>query len=81
MNRAFLVAVGERAAKTFAQSLLAALTLSSTSLDVLHVNWIGDLSLALGATVLSVLTSVAGLVPATSPTPAAAAKGQHEAAQ
>lgn len=74
----FFRAVIERAVKTWCQSLLAALTLSSTSIDVLHVNWVGDLSLATGATLLSVLTSLSGLVPPTNPAPAVAA-GQHEA--
>lgn len=71
-TRAFLVAAAERGIKTFSQALLAALTLSSPSIDVLHINWVGDLSLAAGATLLSVLTSLSGLVPPTSPTPAAA---------
>jgi hypothetical protein len=82
-SRTFLSSMAERALKTFSQSLIAALTLSSTSIDVLHVNWVGDLSLALGATLFSVLTSLAGLVPPTKPTPAVAQQlqqpNQHEA--
>lgn len=79
-TRAFLTASAERAVKTFAQALLSALTLSAPSIDVLHVNWVGDLSLAVGATLLSLLTSVAGLVPPTAPPPAVAASAnRHEA--
>jgi hypothetical protein len=60
--------LAERALKTFAQALLAAL--GTGALDVIHVNWIGALSVAVGATVLSVLTSVATGVPTVVTTPA-----------
>lgn len=60
-NTPFVKAAGERALKTFAQTLIASLTISSAPLDVLHANWVADLSLALGATALSVLTSLASL--------------------
>lgn len=60
-SKTFWVAVGERAVKTFTQSLLAVLAVSSVPLDVLHVNWAGTLSISLGATLLSVLTSLSGL--------------------
>lgn len=61
MTGAFWKATGERAAKTFAQSLLATLTLASPVVDVLHTNWLGAVSVAAGATFLSLLTSLAGL--------------------
>jgi hypothetical protein len=63
MNLSFFEAAAERAVKTFAQTLIAVLTLSSAPLDVMHTAWQGDLSLALGATLLSLLTSLAGLTP------------------
>lgn len=47
---------GERAAKTFAQSLLATLSLGGA--DVLHLDWAQTLSVATTATLISVLTSV-----------------------
>lgn len=46
----------ERAVKTFAQSLLATLTLSGV--DVVHLDWGQTLSVAATATVISVLTSL-----------------------
>jgi hypothetical protein len=61
VTSAFWKAAAERAAKTFAQSLLATLTLASTPVDVLHTDWLGVLSVAVGATVLSVLTSLTSL--------------------
>jgi hypothetical protein len=47
---------GERAVKTFAQSVLAILTVGGV--DVLHLNWAQTLSVAATATLISVLTSV-----------------------
>lgn len=61
MTAAFWSALGERAAKTFAQALLAALTVTSQPLDLIHTSWPGVVSLAAGAALLSVLTSLAGL--------------------
>lgn len=61
MTRAFWKAAAERAAKTFAQALLATLTLASGPVDVLRTDWVGVLSVALGATLLSVLTSLTSL--------------------
>jgi hypothetical protein len=63
MTLTFFEAAGERAVKTFAQTLIAVLTLSSAPLDVMHTAWQGDLSVAVGATLLSLLTSLAGLTP------------------
>jgi hypothetical protein len=68
LTAAFWKAAAERAVKTFAQALLATLTLSSGPLDVLAINWVGVVSVAVGATVLSLLTSLAGTV---SPAPSA----------
>lgn len=61
----FWKAAAERAAKTFAQALLATLALSSGPVDVLRTDWVGTGSLALGATLLSVLTSLASVGDAT----------------
>ncbi|MEV6526899.1 holin [Longispora sp. NPDC051575] len=62
-TRAFWTATAERALKTFAQTLIAALTLGAVAgtigVDVLSVDWATALSLSAGATLLSVLTSVA----------------------
>lgn len=69
---AFWAATAERAVKTFTQALLAATSLSGLPVDLLHTDWKGDLSLALGATVLSVCTSLSGISPGPG-TPAAIA--------
>jgi len=55
-TKAYARSTLERALKTFAQALLATLTASGTGL--LDSDWVGALSLAGMATVLSVLTSV-----------------------
>lgn len=47
---------GERAVKTFAQALVAVIGVGAVGL--LDVDWIGALSAALLATVISVLTSI-----------------------
>jgi len=54
----FWKCTAERAIKAFAQSLVA--LLSASSLGLLDVNWVATLSTAAMATLLSVLTSVAG---------------------
>jgi hypothetical protein len=56
-HAAFWRAVAERAIRTFAQSLLAVLSVGG--LDLMSVPWQGALSSAGFATLLSVLTSVA----------------------
>lgn len=61
MTRNFWLSAGERAVKTFAQSLIATLTATSLPLDVVHVGWAGALSIAGGATLLSVLTSLSSI--------------------
>jgi hypothetical protein len=55
-TKRFWVDAGERAVRTFAQSLLALLTGSAT--DLIHTAWPADLSIAAMATVLSLLTSI-----------------------
>lgn len=69
----FWSAAAGRAVRTFAQTLLAALTMSSAPVNVLHANWGADLGLSLGAALLSVLTSIASSSPITSQ------GGQHQA--
>lgn len=55
-TREFWVSAGERAVKTFAQSLLATLVVFT---GVLEVDWVNSLSAAALATVISVLSSLA----------------------
>ena len=72
-TRTFWTATAERAVKTLAQALLAALTVGQAAgavgVDVLSVDWATAASLAVGAALLSVLTSVASgpVGPADSP--------------
>lgn len=65
-TREFWVSTGERALKTFAQSLTATLIVFT---GVLEVDWVNSLSAAGLATVISVLTSIgsAGVGPDGSP--------------
>lgn len=56
-SKAFWIGAGERAVKTVAQAGIALLTAAGT--DLLHVNWTQGAAVALGAGVLSVLTSLA----------------------
>ncbi|GIG61112.1 hypothetical protein Lfu02_54840 [Longispora fulva] len=62
-SKAFWIATAERGAKTFAQALVAALTVGlaagAIGVDVLRVDWITAASVSAGATLLSVLTSIA----------------------
>lgn len=59
MNSQFFKDAAERAIKTFAQTLLV--YFGADALDVLNANWGNALSLALGAVVLSILTSLLSL--------------------
>lgn len=60
MTRDFLLDAAERAVKTFAQALLAVLTVQGVS-DLLSVDWGRALSVAALATVISALTSLVSL--------------------
>lgn len=53
----FWIATAERAVKTFAQSLVA--LLGAGAVDVLATDWSQKMSVALGAAMISVLTSIA----------------------
>lgn len=55
-SKAFWLGATERALKTFAQSLVAALVVG---VGVLDIDWVGALSVAAAATLASLLTSVA----------------------
>lgn len=57
MSTSFLKALAERALKTFAQTLAA--LLGASAIDILTVPWGSMLSVAAGAALLSVLTSIA----------------------
>ena len=56
-TKKFLVSAGERAIKTFAQTGLA--FLGTGHVGIISIEWGSFLSIAAGAAVLSVLTSVA----------------------
>jgi hypothetical protein len=55
-NKEFLSSVSERAVKTFAQAGLA--FLGGGTVGLFSVDWIGFFSIAAGAALLSVLTSI-----------------------
>lgn len=55
-TKQFLIDTGERAVKTFAQSLLAALTVQGVTL--VDIRWLTVLAVAGTATLISVLTSL-----------------------
>lgn len=59
MTKQFITDAAERAIKTFAQVLLA--YFGADALDVLHADWGNALSVAAGAVVLSLLTSLLSL--------------------
>lgn len=54
-------AAGVRAAKTFAQTLLAVILMGDQMMSIVDVGWLDALGVAALASVLSILTSVAGL--------------------
>lgn len=62
----FWKSAGERAIRTFAQTLLASFTLGGT---VFHLDWLNALDITVGATLLSVLTSVVNAGITNSPAP------------
>lgn len=56
LNKSFWKDLTERAVKTFAQTLLAVL---AVGVPIWEMDWVSALGIAAGATVLSVLTSIA----------------------
>jgi hypothetical protein len=82
VNSQFFKDAAERAVKTFAQTLLA--YFGAGVFDVLHANWGNGMSVAVGATVLSVLSSLVsvnlGHSGTASLTEAVEPAGRHEAA-
>lgn len=56
LSKTFFKDLAERAVKTFAQTLLAVL---AVGVPIWEMDWVSALGIAAGATVLSVLTSVA----------------------
>ncbi len=54
----WLKAAGIRAVKTFAQTAVSLLTVGQAFIDV---NWVNVLSISLVASIISILTSLAGL--------------------
>lgn len=61
-SKQFWEATGERAVKSLAQGLLATLgTAGLGTVGVLHVDWVGVLSVGAGTGILSVLTSLASV--------------------
>lgn len=53
----FILDTLERAVKTFAQTLVA--LLGAGAVDILHTDWKARLSVSAGASVISLLTSIA----------------------
>jgi hypothetical protein len=63
ITKAFFIAAGERAVKTFCQTLAALLLATGGVVDLIHATWADNLSIAGGAAFLSILTSVASMSP------------------
>ena len=57
LYKQFWIATAERAVKTFAQSLVA--LLGAGAVDILTTDWSQKISIAAGAAVVSILTSIA----------------------
>lgn len=55
-TKAFWSYAGERAIKTFAQTVLA--TVGTTAVGITDLDWVGIVSVAATATVMSILTSI-----------------------
>jgi hypothetical protein len=68
--KAWAYAAGIRAVKTFGQAGLTAMGLGAPGLGLIEVDWLGVLSLAGGAAVVSIFTSLVGL-PEVKPKPRA----------
>ena len=62
-KKSFWLYAGERALKTFIQTLLSAITVTGIA-GVLDVSWVPVLSASLLAAVISILTSVVAVLPA-----------------
>lgn len=73
----FWASAGERAIKTFCQTLLGLLSAGSTA-GLLDVNWGSSLKAAAVITVLSVLTSLASISFGASGSPSLVEHGKHE---
>ena len=77
LNKSFWVDLTERAVKTFAQTLLAVL---AVGVPVWEMEWVSALGIAAGATVLSVLTSIASASTGSNDTASlVSAPGRHRA--
>ena len=57
VTKTFWLDTAERAVKTLAQTLVA--LLGAGAVDVLHIDWKARLSVAMGAALVSILTSIA----------------------
>lgn len=66
-SKRFWVLASERAIKTFAQTFLAMVGVQA--LDVLHADWVGLLSVSVGAAFLSYLMSIVSAEIGTKGTP------------
>ena len=77
-TRAFWLATGERALKSFAQCLIG-LWIGDTAFDLIQVDWRHSIGLAAGAAALSVLTSIvsAPISPTGSPSLTPDPSGRH----